>query len=78
MFGWLPLLLHLCMLTGRKTHFTKVCHFPAVLADISAFQLDPVSAAARRRDEIFMLIVAKLSTKEDKRLVTRSCQAALP
>ena len=47
MFGCLPLELHLCMLMGRKVHFTKVCRFPAALGDISGMrQPDPVSAAA--------------------------------
>lgn len=49
MFGCLPLLLHLCMLIGRKVHFTKVCRFPAALGDISGTrQPDPVSAARSR------------------------------
>lgn len=42
------LLLRLCMLMGRKVHFTKVYRFPAAFWhpwDASAFQPDPVSAA---------------------------------
>lgn len=88
MFGCLPLLLHLCMLMGRKVHFTKVCRFPAALGDISGtrqpfsrilFQQQQQQQGRRgaERDEIFMLIVAKLPTKDDKRHVMRSCQAVL-
>lgn len=88
MFGCLPLLLHLCMLMGRKAHFTKVCRFLAALSDISgtqqAFSRIPFQQQQQQQgrcraegDEIFMLIVAKLPTKDDKRNVMRSCQAVL-
>lgn len=46
------------VLTGRKTHFTKVC----------SSQQDPVSTVTEPH-EIFMLIVAKLPTKEDESCV---------
>lgn len=41
------------------------------------FQQQQQGRRRAERDEIFMLIVAKLPTKEDKRHVMRSCQAVL-
>lgn len=59
------------MLMGRKADFSKVRHAAAALANVPA-RLSVSSGT----DETFMLIVAKLPTKEDGKVVTRSCQAA--
>lgn len=58
------------MLMGRKADFSKVRHAAAALANVPARL-----SVSSRTDEIFMLIVAKLPTKDDGK-VTRSCQAA--
>lgn len=61
------------MLMGRNVHFTKVYHATAAPANVFA---GSSFSSSSRTDEIFMLIVAKLPTKENKNAVTRSCQAA--
>lgn len=60
---------HLCMLMGRKVDFSKAA---AALANVSA----RLSGGSSTTDETFMLIVAKLPTKEDGEAVRRSCEAA--
>lgn len=81
MFGCLPLWLRLCMLMERKAHFTKVCRFPAALGDISGdisrilFQQQGRRRA--ERDEIFMIIVAKLPTKRRQEARDEELTAAL-
>lgn len=71
MFGCLP---RLCMLTGRKAHFTKVCRFPA--APWHLWDAGSCFSGRAETHEVFMLIVAKLPTKDDRRRVMRSCQGA--
>lgn len=77
MFGCLPLLPHLCMLMGEKYTLQRFVVFRQRSVTSQPFSRILFQQQGRRTDEIFMLIVAKLPTKEDKRLVMRSCQAAL-